>query len=156
MRRERKEKPPGGFPSRGIVSFYEWVMRYVPVLIMLAHWYGTWDFHHQPRPILLDNKDNEACVAFVYFMVYVFPIISMMPASHFFRLCWIYRIPFYYLIGVNAVRLIYGKWLITSEMVVANITLVILTVTLYFYAFIKLSATRKCPKQPCGLMLSCR
>lgn len=131
------------FPSRGVVSFYEWVMRYVPIVIMLAHWYGTWDFHHQPRTILLDNKDNEACVAFIYFMVYVFPIISMFPASCFFRLCWIYRIPFYYLIGVNIIRFLYGKWLITSDMMPENYYLILLTILLYIYAFIKLSITRK-------------
>lgn len=76
-----RKKDIGKFPSRGIVNFYEWIMRYVPIAIMLAHWYGTWDFHHQPRLILLDNRNNEACVAFIYFMVYVFPVISMFPAS---------------------------------------------------------------------------
>lgn len=35
---------PSGFPSRKIVGFYEWLMRYTPIIIMLAHWYGTWDF----------------------------------------------------------------------------------------------------------------
>lgn len=133
-----------GFPSRSIVSFYDWLMRYVPIGIMLAHWYGTWDFHHQPRPILLDNKDNEACVAFIYFMVYVFPLLSMLPASHFFRLCWIYRIPFYYLIGVNIIRLLYRKWMITSDMMPENYYLILLTIMMYIYAFAKLSFTRKC------------
>lgn len=133
-----------GFPSRGIVSFYEWVMKYVPIGIMLAHWYGTWDFHHQPRAILLDNKDNEACVAFIYFMTYVFPLISMPPASHFFRLCWIYRIPFYYLIGVNIIRCLYRKWMITSDMMPENYYLILLTIMMYIYAFVKLSISRNC------------
>lgn len=138
-----------GFPSRGIVKFYEWVMRYVPVILMLAHWYGTWDFHHQPRPILLDNADNEACVAFIYFMIYIFPLVSMMPASRFFRLCWIYRIPFYYLIGVNVIRLLHGKWLITSSMICENYALIVLIIFTYFYAFVKLQITRQCAEKPC-------
>lgn len=133
-----------GFPLRGVVRFYEWLMRYVPIAIMMAHWYGTWDFHHQPRAILLDNQDNEACVAFLYFMVYVFPLISMLPASFFFRLCWIYRIPFYYLFGVNVIRLIHGNWLITSSMMPLNYTLIVLTIYTYIYAFVKLQITRKC------------
>lgn len=138
-----------GFPDRSILKFYERVMKYVPIGLMLVHWYGTWDFHHQPRLVLLDNKDNEACVAFIYFMIYVFPLLSMLPASKFFHLCWIYRIPFYYLFGVNVIRMLYGKWLITSEMIAENYFLIVLTIILYIYAFIKLSFARYCTSQSC-------
>lgn len=63
-----------------------------------------------------------------------------MPASYFYQLCWIYRIPFVYLIGVNVIRMFYGSWLITNEMYDADLILIILTCALYVYAF----ATRQC------------
>lgn len=38
------------------------------------------------------------------------PVVFMLPASHFFKLCWIWRIPFVYIIGTNAIRIYYRSW----------------------------------------------
>lgn len=107
---------------------------------MLAHWYGVFDFHSNPREIIVDIEENESSLAYLYCMTYVFPVLMMMPASYFYQLCWIYRIPFVYLIGVNVIRMFYGSWLITNEMYDADLILIILTCALYVYAF----ATRQC------------
>ena len=78
--------------NRSIFFFYEKSLRYVPVFLMLCHWYGVYSFHDNPREILIDVRENEECIAYLYFMVYIFPVVFMLPASHFFKLCWIWRI----------------------------------------------------------------
>lgn len=75
--------------NRSIFFFYEKSLRYVPVFLMLCHMYGVYSFHDNPREILIDIRENEECIAYLYFMVYVFPVVFMLPASHFFRLCWL-------------------------------------------------------------------
>lgn len=96
--------------NRSIFFFYEKTLRYVPILLMLCHWYGVYSFHDNPREILIDIRENEECIAYLYFMVYIFPVVFMLPASHFFKLCWIWRIPFVYIIGTNAIRIYYRSW----------------------------------------------
>lgn len=76
--------------NRSIFFFYEKALRYVPILLMLCHWYGVYNFHDNPREIVLDIRENEECIAYLYFMVYVFPVVFMLPASHFFKLCWLW------------------------------------------------------------------
>lgn len=93
--------------NRSIFFFYEKALRYVPILLMLCHWYGVYSFHDNPREIVIDIRENEECIAYLYFMVYIFPVVFMLPASHFFKLCWIWRIPFVYIIGTNAIRIYY-------------------------------------------------
>ena len=96
--------------NRSIFFFYEKALRYVPILLMLCHWYGVYSFHDNPREIVIDIRENEECIAYLYFMVYIFPVVFMLPASHFFKLCWIWRIPFVYIIGTNAIRIYYRSW----------------------------------------------
>lgn len=96
--------------NRSIFFFYEKALRYVPILLMLCHWYGVYSFHDNPREIVIDIRENEECIAYLYFMLYIFPVVFMLPASHFFKLCWIWRIPFVYIIGTNAIRIYYRSW----------------------------------------------
>lgn len=121
--------------NRSIFFFYEKALRYVPILLMLCHWYGIYNFHNNPREIVIDLRENEECIAYLYFMVYVFPVVFMLPASHFYKLCWIWRIPFVYIIGTNAIRIYYRSWLITNEMYDADFILILMTVALYVCAF---------------------
>lgn len=127
------DKPQSELLDRGIFWFYERAIKYVPIAIMLAHWYGTWDFHHSPREVLLDVTENRGCIAFIYCMTYILPVITMLPASYFYRMCWIYRIPYVYLVGVTIIRLFYHRWLITSDMMEVNYFLILLTIILYIY-----------------------
>lgn len=121
--------------NKGTFWWYEWALKYAPIAVMLAHWYGVFDFHSNPREIMLCIKENEGCIAYIYFMTYIFPVIMMMPASYFYQLCWIYRIPFIYCIGVNISRLFYGSWFITNESYDVDVTLILLTAALYVYAW---------------------
>lgn len=123
--------------NRSIFFFYEKSLRYVPAFLMLCHMYGVYSFHDNPREILIDIRENEECIAYIYFMLYVFPVVFMLPASHFFRLCWIWRIPFVYFIGTNAIRLFYESWFITNEMYDADFILIIMTLALYVCAFVQ-------------------
>ena len=123
--------------NRSIFFFYEKSLRYVPAFLMLCHWWGVYNFHNNPREILIDIRENEECIAFLYFMVYIFPVVFMLPASHFFKLCWIWRIPFVYIIDTNAIRLYYGSWLITKEMYDVDFILILMTLALYVCAFVQ-------------------
>ena len=122
--------------DRGIFWWYEWALKYVPLIVMLGHWYGMFDFHSNPREIIVCVKENEACIAYLYSMTYIFPVVMMLPASHFYHLCWIWRIPFVYMIGTSVIRLFYGSWLITNEMYDADVVLIMFTCALYVYAFV--------------------
>lgn len=128
--------------DRDIFWFYEWGLKYVPAIIMLCHWYGVWDFHNNPREILLCIKENEPCIAYLYCMTYVFPVMFMLPASMFYGLCWIYRLPFVYAIGVSVIRIFYGSWLITNEMEDVDFILIFFMMALYVYAFVTRQSRR--------------
>ena len=117
--------------SRPIFYFYDKGLRYVPIVIMLCHWYGTFHFHSNPHEFIFDTNGNKPCILFFYFMAYVFPVLFMLPASRFFKLCWIYRIPFIYLIGINIIRAYYQSYIITNEMYEADLVLIALTLCLY-------------------------
>lgn len=133
--------------DRSIFWFYEWGLKWVPVALMVAHWYGVVDFHGNPREIFVDASENEACIAYLYVMAYVFPLLFMMPASFFYRLCWVWRVPFVYLIGVNVTRLCYGSLLIRNEMAMTDYTLIMLAAALYAYFLVKKACAKLCALQ---------
>ena len=37
-----------GLLSRKIWRFYELLSKWAPILLMLGHWYGVWDYGHYP------------------------------------------------------------------------------------------------------------
>lgn len=128
--------------DRGIFTFYEMGLKYVPIMLMLAHWYGLYDFHANPREIMICIEENETCIAYLFFMSYIFPVLFMLPASLFFGLCWIYRLPFIYFTATCVIRLYYQSWLITNEMKDTDMILVIFMFTLYLYAVVRLNGQR--------------
>ncbi len=65
-------------------------------------------------------------------MMYVLPLVILL-ASRFFFLCWIFRIPFFYLFGVNAIHIVYGSVFTTNDMVMPHYC--IMAMTLVFYAY---------------------
>lgn len=81
--------------SRRILKFFRWFCKYVPIIIMCFHAYGMWDFSQHPREMFITNNENFPCYLFIYFMVYILPMVLIL-ASRFFYLCWRYRIPFFY------------------------------------------------------------
>lgn len=138
---QRQSRPLNGLDRR-IFLFYEWGLKYVPIILMVCHWYGVWNFHQNPREIMVCIKENEGCIAYLYFMAYIFPLLFMLPASLFYGLCWIYRLPFLYLIGISMIRLYFGSLLIKNEMLDADYILILFMIALYVYAFIRLNGNR--------------
>lgn len=45
---EEKALVMEGLLSRKIWSFYELLAKWAPILLMLGHWYGVWDYGHYP------------------------------------------------------------------------------------------------------------
>ena len=131
--------------SRKIYKLYEFGSKWVPIPLMLGHWYGVWDYGHYPRPVVLDTADNGNCVIWLYFLAYVYMPLAMIPVSHFFHYCWIFRIPFFYFFGINAIRIYYHSWMIRPEQLAMHHIFIIFTIILYAYGFIKIACqSKKC------------
>ena len=121
--------------SRRILRFFRWFCKWSPVVIMLFHAYGMWDFSHNPKEMFVVHDENGVCYAFIYFMLYVLPIVIIL-ASRFFWLCWRYRIPFFYFFGVNAIHIAYWNWYTTNEMVMSHMALMVMVLAFYIYGAI--------------------
>ena len=78
------------------------------------------------------HRENWACYAFIYFMVYLLPMVMIL-ASRFFFLCWKFRIPFFYFFGVNAIHIAYWSWYTTNEMVMPHFCLMVMVASFYLY-----------------------
>lgn len=128
--------------DRRIFRLYEFGLKWVPVVLMLVHWYGVWDYGQHPRPIFIDTNDNGMCIIWLYVMAYIFMPLAMLPASYFFHYCWMFRIPFIYFFGINAIRMYYGNWLIRTEQVDAHHIFILFTIILYAYGFGKIACER--------------
>lgn len=124
----------GNTYNRRILRFFRWFCKWVPIGIMLTHWYGLYDFSRHPREMFVLDNENTACYIWMYFMLYVLPMV-IIAASRFFYLCWKYRIPFFYFFGVNSLHICYGSLFTTNEMVTPHFGLIIMTVILYAYGF---------------------
>lgn len=133
--------------NRKIYKFYETLSKWAPIPVMLGHWYGVLDYGCHPRPVILDTDDNGYCVIWLYVLAYVYMPLMMIPVSYFFHYCWIYRIPFFYFFGINAIRLYYQSWMIRPEQLAMHHIFIIFTLILYAYGFIKIVVEhQKCHK----------
>lgn len=135
-----------GLLSRKIWRFYELLSKWAPIPLMLGHWYGVGTMDIIPRPTILDTDFNGNCIIWIYVLAYIYMPLTMIPVSFFFRYCWIFRIPFFYFFGINAIRLYYQHWFITPEQLEMHHVFIIFTLMLYAYGFIKiaLSNSRIC------------
>lgn len=131
--------------NRKIYRFYELLSKWAPIPLMLGHWYGVWDYGSYARPTILDTDSNGCCIIWIYILAYIYMPLCMIPVSFFFHYCWIYRIPFFYFIGINAIRIYYQHWLITPEQLPMHHVFIIFTLILYAYGFIKIAfQSKKC------------
>lgn len=119
--------------NRRILRFFRWFCKWIPIVIMLAHWAAMYDFGQNHYDMFEPYEDNWVSYVFTYVMLYVFPMVIIL-ASRFFWLCWRYRIPFFYFFGVNAIHIAYWNWYTTNEMVKPHFCLVIMIVCFYLYA----------------------
>lgn len=122
-----------GFSKR-LLKFFRWSAKWVPLTIMVTHAYGMWEFSTHPREMFILQSGNMACYIFIYAMVYVLPMMLIL-ASRFFWLCWRYRIPFFYYIGVNSIHIGYGSIFTTNDMIPSQHCLCIMTLGFYIYGF---------------------
>lgn len=120
--------------SRRILKFFRWYCKYVPITIMLFHAYGIWEFSQHPREMFVPYEENQPCYLFIYFMVYILPMVTIL-ASRFFFLCWYYRIPFMYFFGINAAHIVEWSWYTTNDMVDSCYTVMVVTALFYLYCF---------------------
>lgn len=86
--------------SRRILKFFRWFCKYVPITLMCFHAYGIYEFSQHPREMFIPYAENATCYLYIYFMVYVLPMVLIL-ASRFFFLCWRYRIPFFYFASIK-------------------------------------------------------
>lgn len=120
--------------SRRILKFFRWYCKYMPVCLMCFHAYGIWDFSLHPREMFIPYDENMPCYIFIYFMIYILPMVTIL-ASRFFFLCWYYRIPFFYFFWMNAAHIVEWNWYTTNDMVDSCYTVMIVTGMFYLYGF---------------------
>ena len=106
----------------------------MPISLMFFHAYGIWDFSQHPKEMFVPHEENLPCYLFIYFMVYILPMVTIL-ASRFFFLCWWYRIPFFYFFGINAAHIVEWNWYTTNDMVDSCYTVMIVTGMFYLYGF---------------------
>lgn len=121
--------------SRRLLRFFRWLSKWMPLIIMFAHAYGLWRFSQHPRELFVLQQGNTACYLFIYGMVYILPMVLVL-SSRFFWLCWRYRIPFFYYLGVNSIHIGYGSLFTTNEMVASHECLFIMILGFYGYGFV--------------------
>ena len=131
----------GNMYSRRILKFFRWFCKYVPITIMLFHAYGMWNFSQHPSEMFIPYAENIPCYLYIYFMVYIFPMVLIL-ASRFFFLCWRYRIPFFYFFGINAAHIVQLSWYTTNDMIDACFTVMVVTAIFYLYSFVDLFISR--------------
>lgn len=119
--------------SRRILRFFRWFSRWIPIALMLTHWWGLYEFSVSHRPTFVLTRGSLLCDGWAYFMMYILPMVIII-ASRFFFLCWKYRIPFLYFFGVNAVHLCYWSAVTTKDMLMAHYVVASMTALLYTYA----------------------
>lgn len=130
-------KKHGNRYSRRILKFFRWFCKYVPIIIMFFHAYVIWELSQHPREMFIPYNENMPCYIFIYFMVYVLLMVTIL-ASRFFFLCQWYRIPFMYFLGINAAHIVEWSWYTTNDMVDSCFTVMVVTAIFYLYSFAKM------------------
>lgn len=136
----------GNVYNRRILRFFKWFCKWIPLGIMLTHWYGLYEFSQHPRPMFTTEAENTSCYLWIYFMIYVLPMVIIL-ASRFFFLCWRYRIPFFYFFGVNAMHLCYWSIFTTKDMIMPHYCLMVMIAILYGYGFAEMFFDTKLGKK---------
>ena len=84
--------------------------------------------------MFIPHNENMPCYIFIYFMIYILPMVIIL-GSRFFFLCWRYRIPFFYFFGINAAHIVEWNWYTTNDMVDSCFTVMVVTALFYIYGF---------------------
>lgn len=139
------------FPDRGKVKTDLLYFKYVPILVMLMRWYGTLQFYGNKMEITLWYEQNEEPIWFFYLITYILYPISLWKGQLLHRLCVEWRIPLFYVIGVNIEHLMFGSVIIKNEMYHCDMFLICMTLCLYAYV-----AARKLQNHRSRTSCACR
>lgn len=123
--------------SRRLLKCLRWLAKWVPIAVMLWHAFAMWDFAHKPREMFVVYAEHWPSYTFIYFMLYLLPLVIIV-FSKLFWLCWVYRIPFFYFFGVNAIHITYWSWYTTNNMVGASLSVIVMTGAFYMYWLISI------------------
>lgn len=123
-------------PERSKIKSDLLYFRYAPILVMLMRWYGVWHFYGNKMEITLWYEENEEPIWFFYFITYILYHISLWKGQVLHRLCVEWRIPIFYIAGVNVIHLMYGSVVITNKMFACDFFLISLILILYAYVAI--------------------
>ena len=83
---EDRQRIIDGLMNRKIWWYYKMLSKWAPMLMMLGHWYGVWDYGRHPRAMILDTEVNGNCIIWIYVLAYVYMPLAMIPVSYFFPL----------------------------------------------------------------------
>lgn len=138
---ENNERYVGGMPTLGerkIYKFYDWASIIAPIFLMVTHWGIFFVFSRNTQELMQYSKANEVCIIWMYFIMFLFSPMMLIPANYFFRWCSLFRIPFFYFIFISIERLYYGSWFCTNEMVGTHYVLIYCIMAVYAFDLIEL------------------
>lgn len=119
--------------NKKIFEFYRWGIRIVPIILMLSHWFVV----SSTNELLIFPSSCTLYSISLYVMAYIFPLVFMLPASYFFKFGWVWRIPFWYLVGINIINASSVFMPIELCLRIYFLFLVAFVVVLYSYAIIQ-------------------
>lgn len=122
-----------------IWAFYHWSAIFVPIVIMLSHWYIFYVFSQNNCELMHYSPVNEICIAWIYTILYLALPAMLMPATYLFRWCNLFRVPYIYFIFINVERWYYGSWFYTNEMVDTHYILIYCIICIYIMELIGLA-----------------
>lgn len=131
----------GNSYSRRLLKFIKWITKWLPICIMVWHSFAMLDFSQNPREMFIVHSEHWPSYTFIYVLLYVLPLVLIL-FSRFFWLCWVYRIPFFYYFGLNAIHLTYWSWYTTKDMVMSCMSVIVMTGVFYLYWVIDWFLTR--------------
>lgn len=124
--------------DRTIWNFYKGGVVIAPLLLMLSHWYIFDVFSRNSYELMRYSEENEICIAWIYSILYLYVPLMLLPASFFFKRCFLFQIPFIYFMFINMERWQYGSWFCTNEMIETHKVLIKCIVGLYAFDIFRL------------------
>lgn len=130
----KENEKVGNMPTiieKAIWTFYHWSAIFVPIGIMLSHWYIFYVFSQNGYELMHYSPANEVCIAWIYTILYLALPAMLVPATYLFRWCNFFRVPYIYFIFINVERWYYGSWFCTNEMVDTHYILIYCIICIY-------------------------
>ena len=134
MMKNKETKKDSSMPTaseKAIWALYHWGAIFVPIGIMLSHWYIFYVFSQNNYELMHYSPANEVCIAWIYTILYLIVPAILVPSSYLFRWCNLFRVPFIYFIFINVERIYYGSWFCTNEMVNTHYILIYCIICIY-------------------------